>query len=201
MEAIMKIDTPLHTDHQLDQLAGQFAHWRQTRSHPSERIPQAPLGPGGRARPGAALQPRGAAVAGLAQRPQKADGHAACVPPAAAPTPPPLSKCRLHPRLAPGDQRTMEIELQRADGARLRTAMLRVDLACGGGGAGLFGGGADAATHPAKPHLCGHRARRFPQGHRWPRGRVPPTPRRQPPGGRRLRLSQPRGHGTETLAL
>jgi hypothetical protein len=40
MEAIMKIETPLHTDHQLDQLAGQFEHWRQTRSHPSERIPK-----------------------------------------------------------------------------------------------------------------------------------------------------------------
>ena len=36
----MKIETPLHTDHQLDQLAGQFEHWRWTRSHPSERIPQ-----------------------------------------------------------------------------------------------------------------------------------------------------------------
>jgi hypothetical protein len=41
MEAIMKIKTPLHTDHQLDQLAGQFEHWRQTRSHHGERIPQA----------------------------------------------------------------------------------------------------------------------------------------------------------------
>ena len=36
----MKIETPLHTDHQLDQLAGQFAHWRQSRSHPHERIPE-----------------------------------------------------------------------------------------------------------------------------------------------------------------
>jgi len=36
----MEIQTPLHADHQLDQLAGQFAHWRQTRTHPSERIPQ-----------------------------------------------------------------------------------------------------------------------------------------------------------------
>jgi hypothetical protein len=41
MEVIMKIETPLHIDHQLDQLAGQFEHWRQTRSHRSERIPQA----------------------------------------------------------------------------------------------------------------------------------------------------------------
>ena len=31
----------LHADHQLDQLAGQFEHWRQTRRHPGERCPQA----------------------------------------------------------------------------------------------------------------------------------------------------------------
>lgn len=37
----MKIDIPLHTDHQLDQLAAQFEQWRQTRSNRSERIPQA----------------------------------------------------------------------------------------------------------------------------------------------------------------
>ena len=36
----MKIQTLLQADHQLDQLAGQFEHWRQTRAHPSERIPQ-----------------------------------------------------------------------------------------------------------------------------------------------------------------
>jgi hypothetical protein len=36
----MNLKTPLHTDHHLDQVAGQFAHWRQHRSHPSERIPQ-----------------------------------------------------------------------------------------------------------------------------------------------------------------
>ena len=37
----MKINTPLHAEHQLDQLAGQCAHWRQTRTHPRARIPQA----------------------------------------------------------------------------------------------------------------------------------------------------------------
>lgn len=37
----MMITTPLQTDYQLDQLAGQFAQWRHTRTHPSERIPQA----------------------------------------------------------------------------------------------------------------------------------------------------------------
>ena len=36
----MKIDTPLHADHQLDQLSGQFEHWRQSRSHLHERIPE-----------------------------------------------------------------------------------------------------------------------------------------------------------------
>jgi hypothetical protein len=41
MEAIMQIESPLHAEHQLDQLAAQFEHWRQTRTHPSERFPQA----------------------------------------------------------------------------------------------------------------------------------------------------------------
>ena len=35
----MQIDPLLHTEHQLDQLAGQFEHWRQSRSHPHDRIP------------------------------------------------------------------------------------------------------------------------------------------------------------------
>jgi hypothetical protein len=37
---MMQIDTSLHAEHQLDQLAGQFEHWRQTRAHPHERIPE-----------------------------------------------------------------------------------------------------------------------------------------------------------------
>ena len=36
----MKLATPLHTEHQLDQWAGQCEHWRRTRSHPAARIPQ-----------------------------------------------------------------------------------------------------------------------------------------------------------------
>jgi hypothetical protein len=36
---MMKIETPLHVDHQLDQLSGQFEHWSQNRSHSHERIP------------------------------------------------------------------------------------------------------------------------------------------------------------------
>ncbi len=37
----MKIGTPWHAEHQLDQLAGPFEHWRQTRPSPRSRIPQA----------------------------------------------------------------------------------------------------------------------------------------------------------------
>ena len=37
----MKSATPLQADHQLDQWAGQFEHWRQTRTHPYGRIPPA----------------------------------------------------------------------------------------------------------------------------------------------------------------
>jgi hypothetical protein len=39
-EGMMPITASLHTDHQLDQLAGQFEHWRQTRTHPGECIPE-----------------------------------------------------------------------------------------------------------------------------------------------------------------
>src|SRR5262244_2849050 len=41
VEGHMKIETPLHAEHQLDQLAAQFEHWRQTRTHSGERFPQA----------------------------------------------------------------------------------------------------------------------------------------------------------------
>src|SRR6266702_8273948 len=41
VEVTMKIEIPLHAEHQLDQLAAQFEHWRQTRTHPGERFPQA----------------------------------------------------------------------------------------------------------------------------------------------------------------
>ena len=37
----MQIETPLHAEHQLDQLAGQFERWRQSRTHSSARFPQA----------------------------------------------------------------------------------------------------------------------------------------------------------------
>lgn len=36
----MTLTTPLQAEHQLDQLAGQFEHWRQTRPHAGARIPE-----------------------------------------------------------------------------------------------------------------------------------------------------------------
>jgi hypothetical protein len=36
----MQLDALLQTEHQLDQLAGQFEHWRQRRSHLHDRIPE-----------------------------------------------------------------------------------------------------------------------------------------------------------------
>jgi hypothetical protein len=41
MEACMPLQIPDPTGPQLDPVAAQFAHWRQQRTHPSERIPQA----------------------------------------------------------------------------------------------------------------------------------------------------------------
>ncbi len=35
----MTLNAPLHAEHQLDQLAGHFAHWRQPRTHPCGLIP------------------------------------------------------------------------------------------------------------------------------------------------------------------
>ncbi len=39
LEAMMKMDTLLHADHQLDQLSGQFEHWRQSRLIPTNVFP------------------------------------------------------------------------------------------------------------------------------------------------------------------
>ena len=45
----MPIQTPLHAEHQLDQLVAQFAHWRQTRPHPHRGKPNTPVTGGNKA--------------------------------------------------------------------------------------------------------------------------------------------------------
>jgi hypothetical protein len=121
MEAIMKIETPLHTDHQLDQLAGQFEHWRQTRSHPSERIPQ-------RLWDQAAALARVLPYSRVAQhvrvspsdlKKHMAAQHTSRSAASRIPTPPRFIEVPPAPAWPPATP-VMEIELERPDGARLR---------------------------------------------------------------------------------
>ena len=119
MEAIMKIKTPLHTDHQLDQLAGQFEHWRQTRSHRGERIPQAlwdqavalaRVLPHTRVAQHLRLSPNDLKK----QMAMQVDPHATpgCTMPGFIEVPPATTRAQGGP--------TIEIDVQRQDGARLR---------------------------------------------------------------------------------
>jgi hypothetical protein len=119
MEAIMQIDTPLHADHQLDQLSGQFEHWRQTRSHSHERIPEH-LWDQAVALTSTLSASRVAkhlrlGVSDLKQQIAKRQGSATVPMPSApgfAEVPPP-------PAPIPG-LGSLEVELHRPDGARLR---------------------------------------------------------------------------------
>jgi hypothetical protein len=113
---MMKIATPLHTDHQLDQLAGQFEHWRRTRSHPSERIPQ-------RLWKQAAALARVLPYSRVAQHvrvsPSDLKKHMA-TPHASKPaTSPRFVEVPPTPARSSATQ-VMEMELERPDGARLR---------------------------------------------------------------------------------
>ena len=115
----MKMETPLHTDYQLDQLAGQFEHWRQTRAHPSERIPQ-------RLWEQAAVLARVLPYSRVAQhvrvspsdlKKRLATPHDS--KPAASPTPSQFVEVPPAPAWCPAAP-AMAIELERPDGARLR---------------------------------------------------------------------------------
>jgi hypothetical protein len=119
LEAIMKMDTPLHADHQLDQLSGQFEHWRQNRSHPHERIP-APLWDQAVALTSTLSTSRVAkhlrlGVSDLKQQIANRQGQAA----APMPTPPGFVEVPPPPAQVQG-LGSLEVELHRPDGARLR---------------------------------------------------------------------------------
>src|SRR5882672_3135089 len=115
----MTIDTPLHAEHQLDQLAGQFAHWRQTRPRPFAPIPSA-------------LWDQAVALA-AALPPARVAHHirvrvadltkqmiARQVAPLAGPAPTSLGFVQVPPAPArPQATPTMQLELSRADGTRL----------------------------------------------------------------------------------
>jgi hypothetical protein len=118
MEAMMNNPIPvLSTDPQLDQLARQFAHWRQNRSHPSERIPQTLWD---RAAALATVIPYSRVAKQLRLSPsdlkkQMVTRHPTCRPPT-----PTLSFIEVPPvSQQPASDPETEIELERADGARL----------------------------------------------------------------------------------
>ena|SRR5919106_5298708 len=115
----MKIDTPLHVDHQLDQLAGQFEHWRQNRLRPHERIPD-PLWDQAVALTSTLSTSRVAkhlrlGVSDLKQQIAKRQGQAAApmpTTPGFVEVPPPSAQVQ--------GFGSLEVELHRTDGARLR---------------------------------------------------------------------------------
>ena len=115
----MKTHTSLHADHQLDQLVGQFEHWRQTRSHPGERIPQHLWD---QAAALAQVLPRSRVAQHLRLSPSDLNKHRATRPettPDAPRTPLAFVEVPSVPACSPA-QAAMEIELDRPDGARLR---------------------------------------------------------------------------------
>jgi hypothetical protein len=113
------VDTLLHVAPQLDQVISQFAHWRQHRSHPAERIPQRLWE---QAVALAQVLPRSRVAQHLRVSPSDLNKHiaalqdatsaASCTPPPFVEVPPPLA--------LPAAPSTVEIELERPDGARLR---------------------------------------------------------------------------------
>ena len=114
----MTIMTPLHGDHQLDQLAGQFEHWRQTRSHPGERIPQHLWD---QAAALARVLPRSRVAQHLRLSPSDLNKHIATRPeatPASPRTSTPFIAVPRVPACSPPTA-TVEIDLERPDGARL----------------------------------------------------------------------------------
>ena len=110
--------TPLHTHPQLEQLAGEFEHWRQHRSHPGERIPQHLWE---QAVTLARVLPRSRVAQHLRVSPSDLNKHMATLngsKPDALPTPPRFIE--VPPPALPPATPAMEIALERADGARLR---------------------------------------------------------------------------------
>ena len=115
----MKIDTPLHPDHQLDHLAAQFEHWRQSRSHLHDRIPEPlwdqavaltqTLSPSRVAKP---LRLRGSDLKKQLTKRQGQAEVSMLVPSGFIEVPKPSTQ--------PQEPGSMEVELHRPAGARLR---------------------------------------------------------------------------------
>jgi hypothetical protein len=118
LEAIMTIDARLHADHQLDQLSGQFEHWRQTRSQTHERIPD-PLWDQAVALTSTLSVSRVAKHLRLGGNDLKQQIAKRQSKATAMPTVPSFVEVP-QPPTPPQGMGCLEVELQRTDGARLR---------------------------------------------------------------------------------
>src|SRR5215510_10236221 len=119
MEAIMQIETPVHAEHQLDQLAEQFAHWRQQRTY---RFAPIPLPLWEQAIALTAVLPLAAVAKRLGVRGRDLHKRCAARPegPGAEPGPAALDFVEVPAASSwPHPAPPTEIELHRADGARL----------------------------------------------------------------------------------
>lgn len=115
----MHTNTSLHADHQLDQLASQFEHWRQTRAHPGERIPHHLWA---QAAVLAQVLPYSRVAQHVRVSPSDLKKHMATLPDSRPPTPavpPPFVEVPAAPAWPPATA-VMEIEMERPDGVRLR---------------------------------------------------------------------------------
>jgi hypothetical protein len=113
----MNTKPSLHADHQLDQLAGQFEHWRQTRAHPGERIPPHLWA---QAATLAQVVPYSRVAQHLRVSPSDLKKHMAAPPKATSvASPAPFVEVPPPPVWPPAAQ-ILEIELERPDGVRLR---------------------------------------------------------------------------------
>jgi hypothetical protein len=120
LEAIMTTVAHLHADHQLDQLAAQFEHWRQHRAHPRERIPKS-LWDQAVALTETLAPSRVATLLRLGVADLKK--QIALRQPESAQSAVPLGFVEISPAPAsPASRQGFELDLQRADWARLRLA-------------------------------------------------------------------------------
>ena len=112
----MALTTPLQAEHQLDQLAGQFEHWRQTCSQAGAHIPE-PLW--AQAVALAAVLPPTRVAKQLRVKIAHLRRRLAAQLPLSAPAPPPgFVEVPLLPATLP-DHGSLTVEFQRLDGARL----------------------------------------------------------------------------------
>jgi len=112
----MALTTPLQAEHQLDQLAGQLEHWRQTRPQAGAHIPE-PLW--AQAVALAAVLPPTRVAKQLRVKIAHLRRRLAAQLPLSAPAPPPgFVEVPLPPATLPGHG-SLTVEFQRPDGARL----------------------------------------------------------------------------------